>query len=98
MSFKGFEEAKPMLRKVIPVARRVLGEDHDLTLSLRWIYANTLSMNESATIADLSEAVTSLESVEISYKRVFGASHPETQKVQNALNSARAALAASAQS
>ena len=93
MSFKGFEEAKPMLRKVIPVARRVLGEDHDLTLSLRWIYANTLSMSESATIADLSEAVTTLESVMMSYKRVFGESHPETPKLQNALKSARATLA-----
>ena len=91
-----FKEAKSLTRKTIPVARRVLGEDHDLTLSLRWIYANTLSMNESATIADLSEALTTLESVEMSYKRVFGASHPETQKVQNVLNSARATLAARA--
>ncbi len=54
-------------------------------------------MNESATVADLREAVTTLESVEMSYKRVFGASHPETQKVQNVLNSAQATLAARAQ-
>ena len=50
-------------------------------------------MNESATVADLREAVTTLKSVEMSYKRVFGASHPETQKVQNALATAREKLA-----
>ena len=92
-----FKEAKSLTRKTIPVARRVLGENHERTLALRWIYANTLSMNESATVADLREAVTTLKSVEMSYKRVFGASHPETQKVQNVLNSAQATLAARAQ-
>ena len=60
---------------------------------MRWIYANTLSMNESATVADLSEAVTTLESVAMSYKRVLGQAHPETPKVQKALQSARANLA-----
>ena len=90
---KHFEEAKSLLRKTMPVARRVLGEDHNLTLSLRWIYANTLSISESATVADLSEAVTTLESVAMSYKRVMGTSHPETSRVQIALNSTRAILA-----
>ena len=85
------EEAMSLLRKTAPVARRVLGEDHDLTLSLRWIYANILSMNEST--ADLSEAVTTLESVAMSYKRVLGQAHPETPKVQSALQKARKKLA-----
>ena len=85
------EEAMSLLRKTMPVARRVLGEDHDLTLSLRWIYANILSMNEST--ADLSEAVTTLESVAMSYKRVLGQAHPETPKVQSALQKARKKLA-----
>ena len=63
---------------------------------MRWIYANTLSMNESATVDDLSEAVTTLESVAMSYKRVLGQAHPETTKVQKALQSARVTLAARA--
>ena len=50
-------------------------------------------MNESATVADLSEAVTTLESVAMPYKRVLGQAHPETTKVQKALQSARAKLA-----
>ena len=88
-----FEEARSLLRKTITVAPRVLGENHELTLSMMWIYANTLSMNESATVADLSEAVTTLESAAMSYKRVLGQGHPETPKVQKALQSARAKLA-----
>ena len=36
---------------------------------------------ENATVADLSEAVTTLESAAMSYKRVLGQAHPETQKV-----------------
>ena len=93
LGLERFEEARSLLRKTITVAPRVLGENHELTLSMMWIYANTLSMNESATVADLSEAVTTLESAAMSYKRVLGQGHPETPKVQKALQSARAKLA-----
>ena len=88
-----FEEGKALLRRTIPVARRVLGEVHDLTLTMRWLHANILYMNDSATVDDHREAVETLESVAISYKRILGASHPETQKVQNALATAREKLA-----
>ena len=37
-----FEEAKSLMRQTIPVARRVLGEGHDLTFTLRSVYANAL--------------------------------------------------------
>ena len=52
-----------------------------------------MTMNESATVADLSEAVTTLESVAMSYKRVMGTSHPQTSRVQKALNTTRTMLA-----
>ena len=45
-----FKKAKALLHRTIPVARRVLGEGHRLTLKLRWSYANAL-------IADLREAL-----------------------------------------
>ena len=35
----GAQEAKSLLRKMMPVARRVLGDVRDLTLRMRWIYA-----------------------------------------------------------
>ena len=35
-----FEEAKSLLRKTIPIARRVLGDGHELTLRMRSIYSD----------------------------------------------------------
>ena len=39
---KRFEEAKALMRKTIPVARRVLNEGNDLKLMMRWNYAKAL--------------------------------------------------------
>ena len=39
---KRFEETKTLLRQTLPVARRVLGESHELTLRMRWAYAIAL--------------------------------------------------------
>ena len=89
-----FEEAKSLLRKTIPVARRVLGETDVLPLRMRWLYAIALYQDAAATLDDLREAVGTLESVALVWTRVFGKAHPETQKVQNALEDARGALAA----
>ena len=89
-----FEEAKSLLRKSIPVARRVLGETDVLTLRMRWLYAMALFEDDAATLDDLHEAVETLESVARVWTRVFGEAHPETQKAQGALEDAREALAA----
>ena len=53
---KRFEEAKSLLRKVMPVARRVLGDTHDHTLRMREIYARALYYDPDATLDDLHEA------------------------------------------
>jgi len=90
------EEAKSLFRKMLPVARRVLGETNILTLRTRWLYANTLYMDASATLDDVREAVETLESVVALWKRVLGEAHPETPRVQGALATARVALAARA--
>ena len=87
-------EAKELLRKTIPVARRVLGEGHILTLKMRWIYAVALFSDAAALLDNLREAVATLESVAKSWQRIFGQAHPETPKVQQALKEAREALAA----
>ena len=50
--------------------------------------------DDSATLADVQEAVTTLELVTESWKRVLGPAHPETLNVQVALASAREALRA----
>ena len=89
-----FEEAKTLLRKVTPTARRVLGEAHRLTLKMRWIYATALYKDDGATLDDLRESVTTLEDTERIARRVLGGAHPLTVDIERSLRRARAALRA----
>ena len=89
-----FEEAKSLMRKTIPVARRVLGDGHILTLKMRKVYAKALYFDDAATLDDLHEAVTTLEDTERTALRVLGGAHPTTVDIGAALREARAALRA----
>ena len=77
---------------MMPVARRVLGENDDLTLRMRNNYAYTLCKDPGATLDDLREAVTTLEETARTARRVLGGAHPLVGKVERALREARAAL------
>ena len=94
ISLERFEEAKTLLRKTIPVARRVLGESHEQTLKTRVLYVMTLYADNNATLDDLREAVATLEDTERTARRVLGAAHPVTVGIERRLGFARAALAA----
>ena len=89
-----FEEAKALLRKSMPVARRVLGQDDHLTLRMRWTYAEVLYTDDGSTLDDLREAVATLEDVERTARRVFGGAHPTTLQIEKGFRDARAALRA----
>ena len=89
-----FEEAKALLRKTIPVARRVLRDNDDTTLRMRNNYAAALCDAPGATLDDLREAVTTLEETERITRRVFGGAHPSTVNMERGLQHARAALRA----
>ena len=93
LQLRRFEEAKELLRRVMPVARRVLG-DVETTLRMRWIYAESLTRSDSATLDDLREAVTTLEEIERIARRVLGGAHPITTAFEMDLRAARAALRA----
>jgi len=82
---KRSEEAKVLLCKIMPVARRVLGESHELMLSMRWNYARALYQNDDATLGDLCEAVTTLEESERTARRGFGRAHPLTVDIASCL-------------
>ena len=86
------EEAKALYCKVIPVARRVLGEGHEITLKLRWGYAQMLFTDPAATHDDLRESVTTLEETLPTLRRVLGGAHPMTVEVERNLGDVRAAL------
>ena len=89
---KRFEEAKTLVRKLIPIARRVLGESNEVTLSMRRFHGMALYKDPGATIDDLHQAVTTLEELERTARRVLGGSHPTTGGIEGALRESRAAL------
>ena len=94
MSLKGlqrFGEAKLLLRKTLPVTRRVRGDSNGDTLRLKWNYAEVLFQDTGATLDDLREAVTTLEDTAPTARRVLGIAHPITKGIEDALQKARAA-------
>ena len=93
-SLRRFEEAKSLLRKTIPVARRVLGEGDITTLRMRKSYAMALCMDPCATLDDRREAVTMLEDTGRIARRVLGSAHPLTKRIEDNLQDAQDALPA----
>ena len=93
-NLKRFEEAKSLMCKTIPIARRVLGKCDIVTLGMRRCYARALYQNECATLDDLREAVTTLEDLERTARRVLGTLHPTTTGIEATLRYSRAALRA----
>jgi len=93
-SHKRFEEAKSLLRRTIPVARLVVGESNEITLEMRKSYAGSLVINNDATLDDLREAITTLEELAPTARRVLGGAHPIATEIQLCLQDARAALRA----
>ena len=81
-----FEEAKALLRRTVPVARRALGASHITTLRVQWIYAQTLYKDDAVTLDDLREAVTTLEDAGRTARRVLGGAHPTTTAAEAPAN------------
>ena len=85
-----YREAQSFMSDMIPISRRVLGPEGDLTLKLRGLYAKALSAGFRA---DVCQAVTELEEIGRIARRRYGASHPQTGLIQRALDRAKAKLA-----
>ena len=89
-----YAEAKALLCKALPVARRVLGENDQGTLMMRWFYAVSLYRDAGATLDDLPEAVNMLEDIERTARRVLGSAHPTARGIWASLELARTTLRA----
>ena len=89
-----YKEAKSLLGKKVPVARRVLGETDRLTLKMRWCYARALYCDPGATLDDFRKAVTTLEEMERTARRVLGGAHLLTPGIDTCLRESRVALRA----
>ena len=82
-----------------PVPPPLIPSTVDITLIAKQYYAETLYNNVNAgasrrPLDDLREAVTTLEYVERTARRVFGGAHPLTTWTERRLREARAALRA----
>ena len=77
------------MRKTIPMARSVFGENHEFTLKMRKNYADALWEDDSATLDNLREAMTTLEDTERIARRVFGGAHPLVKRIGQSLEVVR---------
>ena len=88
-----YKEAKSLLHKHIPVARRALGNEHDLTLDLRNLFARAIYRDTNSSRVHVHEALAIAEDVLRTTQRVFGTSHPYSRGSRKDLESARMRLA-----
>ena len=93
-NLRRFEEAKRLMRKTMPVARRVLGDVHALTFMMRKLFGEALFCDSGATLDDVREAVSTLEETERTARRVLGGSYPNVREIQKSLRVAREVLRA----
>ena len=89
-----YEEARSLLRRTLPVVRRVARESDEVSIRMRTLYAQALYKDASATLDDLREAVNALEEIDRTVRRVLGGAHPLTTALEGDLRDARAVLQA----
>ena len=94
IDLKRFEEVRSLMRGLVPVARRVLGESDILLFRIRLSYSEALYKADGATLKELREAVTTIEELERTARRVLGGAHPLTKDIERHLQYVRAALRA----
>ena len=94
MKLERLKEAKALLRRTIPVARRVLRDSNNTTLRMRSNYAKALYKDDASTLDDLRKAVTMLEETAPTARRVLGSAHPLVMSIERSLRDARVALRA----
>ena len=93
IALQRFEEARSLVRKIMPVVQRVLGENDETTLRMRWYHARALDL-KGATVNDLRESMTSFEGTLRMARRVLGGAHPIVALIEVDLRATRAALRA----
>ena len=87
-----FEEARSVLRRTVPMARRVLGEGNRLSLMMRWKYGKAICRADGAALEDVRESVTLLEETARTARRVLGGANPTALQIEQCLRGARATL------
>ena len=83
-----FTEVKVLMNELLPTARRVFGDAHEITIGLRYLLSRSVVDNPDATKQDLRGAKGELEDLLRTTRRVFGTSHPRFEIVQDAIEKA----------
>ena len=92
-TLKHFAEARALAQKIIPVAQRTFGPDHDLTLCCRRNSVDAVRDDPKSTFADLRQAEATMKDVCRRTRRVFGTQHPETHICERRMRELKAILA-----
>ena len=74
---------------MIPVARRVLAESDDVQFRMRIACNRALCENPAKTLDDLREAVSMIEEIEPTARRVLGGAHPIVEDIERRLPASR---------
>ena len=94
---KRYTEATSFLRDQIPLATRVLGKDHEITLKFQKLYAMVVfGPPDGPWSEEKVRALGLLEAFNRSARRVLGPSHPETRHGEGLFKSMTTLLALSA--
>ena len=89
-----FEEARSLLRRTVPMARRVLGEGNRLLLMMRWKYGEAICRADGAALDEVRESVNMLEETARTARRVLGGANPTAAQIEHCLRCGRATLCA----
>ena len=87
-----YSEARALCTEMLPKSRKLLGEEDDITLGLRYSYAQALVYKPVPSLEELRLAVAVLEKLERTALRVLGPSHPKIPAVRQTLGLARGKL------
>ena len=92
-SLERWAEAKSLVRKVMPHARRILGRVHENTLKLEGTLLEAIHWDDSSSLDELRKAISMCEDAIRRARRVYGDEHPLTMRLARDLDEAREELA-----
>ena len=77
-----FAEAKKMILEQLPIANRVLGKDHQMTLAFQRNIVIGLLRDEKSTREDALQAEKIVKDMLVRLRRVYGPTHPDTRLME----------------
>ena len=93
LNLRNYTEIRSLLRKYLPLARRVMGHDHEVSRTMTETLAQSLFQQGAAPRDNVLEAAEILTEHNQRLRQIFGSAHPVTQRSERNLGSIRECLA-----